>query len=129
MAIHKFTRSTHRGETITMYGDGTSKRDYPYITDIIEGICLAIDHCTSYHIYNLGESKTIELRRLIGLISDCLGVKAQIERLPMQPGDVPITYADISRPQREIGYSPGVAVEEGVASFVRWYLEMARRPE
>ncbi len=125
MAIHKFTRSIFKGEKIPMFGDGTSRRDFTYITDIIDGICKSIEHCHDYHIYNLGESKTIELLELIDLISNCVGKKAQIERLPKQPGDVPITYADISRPQREIGYQPRVDIQQGIEKFVRWYTEMA----
>lgn len=125
MAIHKFTRSIYADEEISMFGDGTSRRDYTYITDIIEGICRSIEHCHAYHIYNLGESRTIELRRLIEVISDCLGKKARIQRLPMQPGDVPITYADISKAQHEIGYQPKVGIEEGVEKFVKWFREVA----
>lgn len=124
MAIHKFTRWIHNGHKITMFGDGSSQRDYTYISDIVDGICKSIKHCTDYHIYNLGESKTIELHRLISLIAQALGKEPIIERLPMQPGDVPITYADISRPMKEIGYQPGVNIEQGIDKFVQWYTEM-----
>lgn len=123
MAIHKFTKSIANAEKITMYGDGYSRRDYTYISDIIDGICKSIENCKSYHIYNLGESKTIELRRLIEVIANCLGQKPDIQVLPVQPGDVPITYADITRARNEIGYNPRVDIETGVENFVKWYLE------
>lgn len=123
MAIHKFTRGIHFGNKITMYGDGTTQRDYTFISDIIDGICRSIDNCHSYHIYNLGESKTIKLVDLITLISKCLGKQPDIGRLPMQPGDVPITYADISRPRTELGYNPEVEIEEGIGRFVKWFVE------
>jgi len=124
MAIHKFTRAIFRDEEISMYGDGSSERDYTYITDIIDGICRSIESCSAYHIYNLGESKTIKLRDLINLIARNLDKVPKIKRLPWQPGDVPITYADISHPRNEIGYSPKVGIEEGVKKFVQWYTEL-----
>jgi UDP-glucuronate 4-epimerase len=110
-----------------MYGEGTSRRDYTYISDIVDGVEKSIDTCSSYHIYNLGESRTIALRALINVIEEHLGKKAIIEQLPVQPGDVPITYADISKARREIGYDPQVDVMEGVRRFVEWYQE--RRSE
>ena len=123
MAIHKFTRFIATGRPVPMFGDGTSQRDYTYISDILDGIEKAIERCRSYHIYNLGESKTIELRSLIRLIEETLGKKAVIERLPLQPGDVPITFADISKARNELGYSPNVHISEGIRSFVTWYQE------
>ena len=123
MAIYKFTKSISAGEPITMYGDGKSQRDYTYVSDIVDGIINAIQHCHGYEIYNLGESKTIELRRLIDLISECVGKRAEIQTLPQQPGDVSITYADISKARREIGYAPQVGIEEGIERFVRWYAD------
>jgi UDP-glucuronate 4-epimerase len=121
MAIHKFTKCIATGEEITMFGSGNSKRDYTFISDIVDGICQAITHCENYHIYNLGESETIELRELISLIAKCLGKEPRIQELPVQPGDVPITYADISRARSEIGFQPQVDMEEGVEKFVKWY--------
>ncbi|MGH7491750.1 MAG: GDP-mannose 4,6-dehydratase [bacterium] len=121
MAIDKFTKLIDAGEKVPMYGDGTSRRDYTYITDIIDGIEKSINACSSYHIYNLGESRTIELRELIHLIQESLGKKAIIEQLPAQPGDVPITYADISKARREIGYQPQVNISTGIQRFVEWY--------
>ncbi len=124
MAIHKFTRLIFYGENVPMFGQGDTRRDYTYITDIIDGICKAMEHCHSYHIYNLGESKTIELRQLINLIAETLGKKPKIQVLPMQPGDVPITYADISRAKQEIGYNPQVNIEAGIQKFVEWFKEI-----
>ncbi len=123
MAISKFTQLIDAGEKVPMYGEGTSRRDYTYIADIIDGIEKSLNACSSYHIYNLGESRTIALRALIDLIAEKLGKPAIIEQLPVQPGDVPITYADISRARREIGYHPQVDISEGVQRFVEWHKE------
>ncbi|HEY3346259.1 MAG TPA: NAD-dependent epimerase/dehydratase family protein, partial [Nitrospirota bacterium] len=97
MAIHKFTRMIDKGESVPMFGDGTTKRDYTYIDDIVDGVLKSIDHNGPYEIFNLGESQTIELRELIALIEKNLGKKAIIDQQPNQPGDVPITFADIDR--------------------------------
>ena len=127
MAIHKFTRSIHNGGEIAMFGDGTSKRDYTFVSDIIEGICRAIEHCRGYHIYNLGESKTITLKELINLIAKCVGREPVIRELPLQAGDVPVTYADISKALNEIGFQPKVGIEQGIEAFVKWYSENVSR--
>lgn len=121
MAIHKFTKMIANGDKVPMYGDGTSRRDFTFIADIVDGIEKSLHACSAYHIYNLGESRTIDLRSLINLIQECVGKKALIEQLPLQPGDVPITYADISKARREIGYDPQVDIAEGVQRFVEWY--------
>ena len=121
MEIHKFTQLIDQGMEIPVFGDGTSQRDYTYITDIIDGIEKAIDNCEKYHIYNLGESKIVELKYLISLIGDAVGKKVKIKKLPWQPGDVQITYADITKAQNELGYSPCVSIENGIEEFVRWY--------
>lgn len=126
MAIHKFTQLIATGQKVPMFGDGTTKRDYTYIDDIIDGVGLALERCSSYHIYNLGESRTIELRSLIDLIAKNLVKEARIERLPIQPGDVPVTCADVSRAQRELGYQPRVNIEDGVHRFVEWYKDVHR---
>ncbi len=125
MAIHKFTRLINAGEPIPVFGDGSSRRDYTYISDIIDGVQKSLDHCRGYHIYNLGESRTITLSELIALIEDKLGKKAVIDRRPTQPGDVPITYADISRAREEIGYAPQVNMAEGITEFVGWFKRVA----
>lgn len=124
MAIHKFTRLIHAGDPVPFFGDGSSRRDYTYITDIIQGVEEAVARCNGYHIYNLGESKTIQLTDLIRLIEKALEKKAIIKQMPDQPGDVPATYADISRAQSDLSYRPEVPVEEGVSRFVSWYCDL-----
>jgi len=121
MAIHKFTRMVDRGETVPMFGDGSSRRDYTYIDDLVEGILQALDRPLKYDVINLGEHDTIALRDLIALIEKNLGKEAKIEKLPDQPGDVPVTYADISRARERLGYAPKVKVAEGVRRFMEWY--------
>jgi UDP-glucuronate 4-epimerase len=121
MAIHKFARLILQGEKIPLYGDGTSQRDYTYIDDIIDGVMGAVRNLKGYNIFNLGESKTVPLRALVSLLEKILGEKAKIEELPEQPGDVPITYADITKTRRLLGYDPQVGIEEGVDRFVRWF--------
>jgi UDP-glucuronate 4-epimerase len=121
MAIHKFARLILQGERVPLFGDGTSQRDYTYIDDIIEGIIGAVQNLRGYNVFNLGESRTIPLRELVSLLEDALGKKAEIKELPEQPGDVPITYADISKARRLLGYDPHVDIEEGIERFVRWF--------
>ncbi|MCX6339453.1 MAG: GDP-mannose 4,6-dehydratase [Candidatus Aureabacteria bacterium] len=121
MAICRFTRKILRGEPIELYGDGTSQRDYTYVDDIMDGLLKAIDKPFPFEIFNLGESQTIELTRLIRVIEEAAGKKAVIKKLPAQPGDTPITYADISKARAMLGYRPRVGIEEGIARFVSWY--------
>jgi len=123
MAIQKFTELIDHGQPIPMFGDGSSQRDYTYISDIVHGIVQSIDRCQGYHIYNLGESNVISLKDLIGLIEKYLGKPAKIDRLPFQPGDVPITYADVTLARKELDYQPKVHIETGIKKFVEWYLE------
>ena len=121
MAIHKFTRLIDLGEKIPMYGDGSFRRDYTYIDDLIDGILGVIRHHRGYEVYNLGESQTTSLRELILLIEQALGEKAKIDVLPPQPGDVSITYADITKARQRLGYNPKISTKEGIARFVEWY--------
>jgi UDP-glucuronate 4-epimerase len=121
MAIHKFARLIHEGGRVPVYGDGTSQRDYTYIDDIIDGVMGAVWNLKGYSIFNLGESQTIPLRELVSHLEGVLGKKAEIEELPEQPGDVPITYADITQARRLLGYDPQVGIEEGVGRFVNWF--------
>ena len=121
MATHKFTRLIDQGKEIQMFGDGASKRDYTYISDIVDGILNSLNKKYDFEIFNLGESKTVELKYLISLIEENLGKKTLIRKLPDQPGDVPITSADISKAKRLLGYNPHVPIEEGVKRFVSWY--------
>ncbi|RLB07729.1 MAG: epimerase [Deltaproteobacteria bacterium] len=123
MAIHKFTRLIQQGKVIPVYGDGSSRRDYTYIDDIVEGVIGAVRNLRGYDIFNLGESRTVPLRDLISLLEGALDKKAKIEELPEQPGDVPITYADISKARRLLGYDPQIGIEEGIERFVRWFKE------
>lgn len=125
MAIHKFARLILQGERVPLFGDGTSQRDYTYIDDIIEGIIGAVRNLRGYNVFNLGESRTIPLRKLVFLLEEALGKKAEIKELPEQPGDVPITYADISKARRLLGYDPHVGIEEGIKRFIRWFRRVA----
>jgi UDP-glucuronate 4-epimerase len=121
MAIHKFTRLIDQGGKIPMYGDGSSRRDYTYIDDLIDGIRGVIHHHKGFEIYNLGESQTTSLKELIRLIEESFGKKANIEMLESQPGDVSVTYADITKAERMLKYQPRVKMEEGIRRFVEWY--------
>lgn len=121
LAIAKFTSLIDRGEVVPMFGDGSMRRDFTHIDDILDGLTRAIDRCSGFHIYNLGESRPIELRRMIDVIADALGKPARIERHPQPPGDVDVTYADVSRAQAELGYEPRVRFEDGIADYVAWY--------
>lgn len=122
LAIHKFSKLIRDGKPIQVFGDGTSRRDYTYIDDIIQGVRAAVDYKDSIHeVFNLGESETTELTRLIELLEENIGEKAIIDRQPMQPGDVPITYADISKARELLGYDPHTKIEEGLRKFVAWF--------
>jgi UDP-glucuronate 4-epimerase len=121
MAIHKFTAAIAAGREIEMYGDGSTERDYTHITDILQGVLAAIDREGPFSVYNLGESRTVPLRRLIELIEQHVGKKAQVRRLPEQPGDVQRTFASIDRARADLGYAPKVPVEDGLREFVEWY--------
>jgi len=121
MAIHKFTRLIDHGEKIPIFGDGSSRRDYTYIDDLIEGILSVIHHHKGFETYNLGESQTISLKELVQFIEEALGKKANIEMFEPQPGDVSITYADITKAKRMLGYQPKVNMKEGIKRFVEWY--------
>lgn len=122
LAIHKFAKLISAGEPIPVFGDGTTRRDYTYIEDIIAGVHAAIDYTASdYEAINLGESRTVELRELIALLEQELGREAVINRQPMQPGDVPQTFADISKARRLLGYNPQTQIEEGIRRFVAWF--------
>ena len=121
MAIHKFTRLISEGEPVPRFGSGGTVRDYTYIDDIIDGIVATGRQARGYSIYNLGESLTTSLARLIELIEAAVGRKAVIQEQPAQPGDVECTYADVTRARDELGYKPAVPVEEGIPRFVEWY--------
>jgi UDP-glucuronate 4-epimerase len=122
LAIHKFAHLISAGQPIPVFGDGSTRRDYTYIDDIIAGVRAAIEYTASdYEVINLGESRTVELRELISLLETNLGQPALIDRQPLQPGDVPQTFADITKARRLLGYNPRTQIEDGIASFVRWF--------
>ena len=124
MAIHRFVTLVDRGEEVTIFGDGSSKRDYTFINDIVDGFEAALcSEGMNFHIVNLGAGKTVELSYLLHLIEEGLGKKARIRHMALQPGDVPITSADISKAHSILGYEPKVSIEEGVFCFIQWYLE------
>jgi len=120
LAIHKFARLIEAGEAIPVFGDGSMSRDFTYIDDIVDGVVAAMERCSGYEIYNLGESRPVRLDELIAAIEKALGKKAIINRLPEQPGDVKLTYADVTKAQKELGYSPKTEFSAGLARFVRW---------
>jgi UDP-glucuronate 4-epimerase len=121
LAIHKFTRMIDAGEPIPVYGDGSTARDHTYITDILAGILACTQREFGFEIFNLGESQTVKLSELIALIESALGKRAIIDRQPLQPGDVPLTYADISKARARLGYEPKVKVEKGIPLFIDWF--------
>lgn len=122
LAIYKFTRLISEGKPVPIFGDGTTRRDYTYIDDIVSGVLAAIHYDrTQFEIINLGESQTVELRRLVELLEDALGKRAIIAHQPEQPGDVPITHADISKARRLLGYNPQTNIEAGIAKLVAWF--------
>ncbi len=122
LAIHKFARLISDGKPIPVFGDGTTRRDYTYVDDIIDGVTAAISYDKSdYEVINLGESRTVELRELIALLEKELDTHAVIDRQPPQPGDVPQTFADISKARKLLGYNPQTQIEEGLRRFVDWF--------
>jgi UDP-glucuronate 4-epimerase len=122
LAIHKFAKLISAGKPIPVFGDGTTRRDYTYIDDITAGVHAAIDYdASNYEVINLGESRTVELRELISLLEDALGQHAEIDWQPLQPGDVPQTFADIAKARRLLGYNPRTQIEAGIRKFVEWF--------
>jgi UDP-glucuronate 4-epimerase len=123
MAIHKFTDLLWQGKAVPMFGDGGSLRDYTYVDDIVDGVVASLDLAPGFEILNLGGADTTSLRDLVLWIAQELAVEPRIDYLPAQPGDVPITYADVSKAARLLGYSPKVPIREGLRRFVNWYRE------
>ena len=122
LAIYHFTRRVYAGEPIDQFGDGTTRRDYTYIDDIIQGTMAALKYSgTMFDVFNLGESETIQLKDLIAAIEEALGKKAKINRLPEQPGDMPLTCADISKARKLLGYAPKTKFEDGLPRFIDWF--------
>ena len=121
MAIHKFTRLIDRGEPLPRFGDGSTRRDYTYVTDIVAGVVQSIERVRGYEIINLGGSRTTRLEELIAHLEARLGKKAILDRQPDQPGDVVATWADVAKAGRILGYEPKTPIEDGLTAFVEWY--------
>ena len=139
MALFKFTHNILAGKPIDVFNHGNHRRDFTYIDDIVEGVIRVLDRipepnpewsgdapdsATStapYQLYNIGNNAPVELMRYIEVLEDCLGIKAEKNMLPLQPGDVPATYADVSDLVRDVDYKPDMSIEQGIASFVDWY--------
>ena len=128
MAIHKFVRKMLAGEPIPFFGDGTSRRDYTYVDDIVDGVLRALDRPSGYRIYNLGESRTVSLAELVKVIGEVTGTEPVLDRHPMQPGDVVVTYADVSKACAELGYRPRTEIRDGIERFLEWYRETQEVP-
>jgi UDP-glucuronate 4-epimerase len=128
LAIHKFADRIYHGKPIQQYGDGTTRRDYTYVDDIVQGVMGALKYRrTPFEIFNLGENQTTTLSDLIVAIENALGKKALIEHLPEQQGDMPLTCANIDKARALLGYHPRVKISEGVPKFVDWYLKQQKR--
>lgn len=131
LAIHKFARLMAAGRPIPMYGDGTTSRDYTYIDDIVDGLRRSLERALTaapeYEIFNLGGAETTPLATLIQMIGDAVGVEPVVQRLPMQPGDVACTYADISKADRLLGYRPDTPLADGLRAFGAWFRAYDRR--
>ena len=127
LAIHQFTRRIYAGQPIDQFGDGTTRRDYTYIDDVIQGTMAALQYeGPCFDIFNLGESETIQLKDLIAVIENALGKKVKVNQLPEQPGDMPLTCADISKARKLLGYKPTTPFSEGLPRFIDWFLRSAK---
>jgi UDP-glucuronate 4-epimerase len=121
LAIHKFARLIALGKPIPVFGDGSTARDYTYVTDTVDGVIACTQKEFGYEIFNLGESQTVTLSHLVERLERALGRKAILDRQPPQPGDVPITYANIEKARARLGYDPKVKIEEGIPKFIEWF--------
>jgi UDP-glucuronate 4-epimerase len=127
LAIHQFMRRIYAGQPIEQFGDGTTRRDYTYIDDVIQGTMAALRYDGPlFDIFNLGESDTIQLKDLIAAIENALGKNAKVNRMPEQPGDMPLTCADISKARKLLGYNPTTRFSDGLPRFVEWFLRSGR---
>jgi UDP-glucuronate 4-epimerase len=131
LAIHKFTALIEAGKPIPVFGDGSMGRDYTYVDDIVAGVMASLDYVPEprlpFEVINLGNSSPVRLAELIAYLEAATGKKAQQERLPDQPGDVPITWANIDKAKRLLGYSPKTTMEQGLRNFVAWYRAECRK--
>lgn len=121
LAIRKFIKAIDKGKRITMFGDGSSERDYTYVEDIVGGVVKALPKTFGFEVINLGNSSPVKLKDLIVLIGDTLGKEARVKKLPVQPGDVSKTYADVSKAKKLLGWEPKTKIEVGLAKMVEWY--------
>ena len=121
LAIYKFAKLISAGKPIPVFGDGSAARDYTFVSDTIDGVIAATNKEFGFEIFNLGESETISLSRMIESLESALGKKAIIDRQPLQAGDVPITFADISKAREKLGYNPKVKFENGIKLFADWF--------
>jgi UDP-glucuronate 4-epimerase len=121
LAIHKFAQLIWADKPIQIFGDGSAARDYTYVSDTVDGVIAVTQKEFGFQIFNLGESQTVRLSYLVKLLEEALGKKAVVEHLPVQPGDVPITYANIGKARSLLGYSPGIKIEQGIGLFVEWF--------
>src|SRR3989475_745167 len=126
LAIHKFARLITAGKPIPVFGDGSSARDYTYVSDTVDGVMAVTQKEFGYQIFNLGESQTVRLSYLIKVLEEALGKKAIVDHQPAQPVDVTITYANIGKARSLLGYSPGIKIEQGVGLFVEWFRQCQR---
>lgn len=127
LAIHKFAQLINRGKPIPVFGDGSTARDYTYVSDTVAGVIACTEREFGFEVFNLGESQTVKLSYLIELLENALGKKAVIDRQPPQPGDVPITFANIAKAREKLGYDPQVKIEEGIPKFVDWFRTQATK--
>jgi UDP-glucuronate 4-epimerase len=125
LAIFKFATLIDAGRPIPVFGDGSARRDYTFVEDIVDGVVACTERTLGYEIFNLGESQTVRLDELIRLLEQALGKPALIDRQPLQPGDVPVTYADISKARRLLGYDPKTKIADGIPKFVAWFRQRA----
>jgi UDP-glucuronate 4-epimerase len=123
LAINKFVDLIEQGKPVPLYGDGSSKRDYTYITDVVDGILAALDSSLEFEIINLGNSTPVSLQDMVSTIAQVMKCRVERKHLEEQPGDVPLTYADIGKARKLLGYKPSVSFEEGIEYFVEWYRE------
>jgi UDP-glucuronate 4-epimerase len=121
LAIYKFAKLITAGKPIPVFGDGSAARDYTFVSDTVDGVIAATRKEFGYEIFNLGESETISLSRMIESLESALGKKAVIDRQPLQAGDVPVTFADISKARAKLGYNPQTKFENGIKVFAEWF--------
>jgi len=123
MAPFKFIDAIYRNQPIEKYGDGSTSRDYTFISDIVDGIVAAIDKpFAKLQLFNLGNSRAVSLNRFIQVVENAVGKKAIIKQMPPQPGDVPITFADLRKSKKLLDYAPQVPIEEGIQKMTEWYV-------